>query len=130
MRAITMTVAEANAILDGENQWITRRRGSDILPPSVSELVAIHESVDYPDFVDPLVKTNAPSAFSGQIVAVAKAGQWKYTGSGNYHFSLLEVKRLTSPIPAVGGFGFWRVELGIETRIWNDLGEPMPMVRG
>jgi hypothetical protein len=82
MRAITMTVAEANATLDGRNQWITRLRGSDILPPSINELVAIHESVDYPDFVDPLVKTSAPTVFSGQIVAVAKAGQWKYTGGG------------------------------------------------
>jgi hypothetical protein len=77
--------------------------------------------------VDPLVDTYAPSVFSGQIAAVAKAGDWTYTGSGNYHFSLLDVKKLTVPIPAVGGFGFWRVEIGIETRIWNDLGEPILM---
>jgi hypothetical protein len=24
----------------------------------------------------------------------AKAGEWKYTGAGNYHFSLLDVKKL------------------------------------
>lgn len=54
MRAITMTVVEGTAILDGENKWFLRHRGSDILPPTVRELVAIHSSTDFPDYVVPL----------------------------------------------------------------------------
>jgi hypothetical protein len=68
MRAITM---EANAILLGENKWFLRYRGSDILPPSVRKRVAIHSSVEYPDFAEPLAGSQR---FPGNIVAVAKAG--------------------------------------------------------
>lgn len=68
--------------------------------------------------------------FPGNIVAVAKAGHWKYSGQGNYYFSVEEVTRLKEPIPAIGALGYWLVDIGIEAKIWAELGEPMPMVRG
>lgn len=80
MRAITITVVEANAILDGENEWFLRHRGTDILTPSVRELVAIHSSTEFPDYVQPLHAGKCE--FPGNIVAVAKAVNWKYSGQG------------------------------------------------
>jgi hypothetical protein len=86
--------------------------------------------VSYPDLVEPPPLAGCAQKFLGNIVAVAKAGQWKLSGQRNYYFSVEEVKRLKEPIPAIGGLGFWRVDIGIEQQIWNDIGEPIPMVRG
>jgi hypothetical protein len=40
-----------------------------------------------------------------------------------------DVKRLKEPIPSIGALGYWLVDIGIETKIWAELAEPMPMFR-
>ena len=63
---------------------------------------------------------------------LAEAGHWQRSTRGtleSYSFRLDNVCRLKTPIPVKGRARFWRLDLGIEKQIRDDLGEPMPSVR-
>ena len=57
-------------------------------------------------------------------------GRWRPLHCGGEAIALSNIRKLKTPIAAKGTIGFWRLPLDLEKQVWDDLGEPMPTVRG
>ena len=136
MRAISMRPHDATAAAEEMSRIVTTDWCDSNMPPSVLELVAIHAAERFPaDDAEVAMarQEKNPPDFAGSIIAVGKAGHWRrvrYVPHEQFLFRLDSVRKLKSPISIKGALGFWPVDLETEQRIWDDLGEPMPRVRG